>query len=74
MLVAAVERTHRFSGAKLLGALQHTRGFRGATGTTTIVPSSGNRANPPVVILDVSAGGRYTVNRAWAKFAGYPQG
>jgi hypothetical protein len=44
------------------------------TGTTTILPSSGNRANPPVVILDVSAGGRYTVNRTWASFAGYPQG
>jgi branched-chain amino acid transport system substrate-binding protein len=74
MLVAAVERTHRWSGPKLVGALQHTRGFRGVTGTTTILPSSGNRANPPVVILDVSAGGRYTVNRTWASFAGYPNG
>jgi branched-chain amino acid transport system substrate-binding protein len=74
MLVAAVERTHRWSGPKLRNALAHTRGFRGVTGTTTILPSSGNRANPPVVILDVSAGGRYTVNRAWARFAGYPTG
>jgi branched-chain amino acid transport system substrate-binding protein len=74
MLVTAVERTHRFSGPRLLGALAHTRGFRGVTGTTTIVPSSGNRSNPPVVILDVGAGGRYTVNRAWARFAGYPIG
>jgi branched-chain amino acid transport system substrate-binding protein len=74
MLVAAAQRTHRWSGPKLVGALLHTRGFRGVTGTTTILPSSGNRANPPVVILDVSAGGRYTVNRTWASFAGYPQG
>jgi ABC-type branched-subunit amino acid transport system substrate-binding protein len=74
MLVAAVERTHRWSGPKLLGALLHTRGFRGVTGTTTILPSSGNRANPPVVILDVDAAGRYTVNRTWASFAGYPNG
>jgi branched-chain amino acid transport system substrate-binding protein len=71
MLAAAVERTHRWSGPKLLGALSHTRGFRGVTGTTTILPASGNRVKPPVVILDIDAHGQYAVDSAWASFAGY---
>ena len=71
MLAAAVGRTHRWSGAKLLGALSHTRGFRGVTGTTTILPASGNRVKPPVVILDIDAHGQYAVDSAWATFAGY---
>jgi hypothetical protein len=41
------------------------------TGTTTILPASGNRAKPPVVILDIDAAGQYTVDSAWAAFAGY---
>ena len=71
MLAAAVERTHRWAGAKLRSALQHTRGFHGVTGTTTILPASGNRAKPPVVILDIDAAGHYTVDSTWASFAGY---
>jgi len=71
MLAAAVERTHRWAGPRLLGALLHTRGFRGVTGTTTILPASGDRAKPPVVILDIDAAGRYTIDSAWASFAGY---
>jgi branched-chain amino acid transport system substrate-binding protein len=71
MLVAAVEHSHRWTGRKLMSALRHTRGFRGVTGTTTILPASGNRANPPVVILDIDAARQYTVDSAWASFAGY---
>ncbi len=71
MLAASVRRTHRWAGPKLRGALLHTRGFQGVTGTTTILAPSGNRAKPPVVILDVDAAGRYTVDSAWAGFAGY---
>jgi branched-chain amino acid transport system substrate-binding protein len=71
MLAAAVERTHRWTGAKLRGALRRTRGFHGVTGTTTILPASGNRSSPPVVILDIDAAGQYTVDSAWAAFAGY---
>jgi ABC-type branched-subunit amino acid transport system substrate-binding protein len=71
MLAAAVQRTHRWRGPKLLGALRHTRGFRGVTGTTTILPASGNRAKPPVVILDIDAAGQYTIDSAWAAFAGF---
>jgi ABC-type branched-subunit amino acid transport system substrate-binding protein len=71
MLAAAVERTHRFTGARLRDALLRTRGFRGVTGTTTILSPSGNRAKPPVVILDIDAAGRYTVDAPWAGFAGY---
>jgi branched-chain amino acid transport system substrate-binding protein len=71
MLAAAVARTHRWKGAKLLSALRHTSGFRGVTGTTTILPASGNRAKPPVVVLDINAAGQYTIDSAWAAFAGY---
>jgi branched-chain amino acid transport system substrate-binding protein len=71
MLAAAVRRSRRWTGPKLRGALQHTRGFRGVTGETTVLPSSGNRADPPVVVLDVNRAGRYVVDRAWASFAGY---
>jgi ABC-type branched-subunit amino acid transport system substrate-binding protein len=71
LLAAAVEHAHRWKGPRLLGALSHTRGFRCVTGTTTILPASGNRAKPPVVILDIDAAGHYTVDSAWASFAGY---
>jgi ABC-type branched-subunit amino acid transport system substrate-binding protein len=71
MLAAAVRRSRRWTGPKLRSALQHTRGFHGVTGETTVLPASGNRADPPVVILDVNPAGRYVVNRAWANFAGY---
>jgi branched-chain amino acid transport system substrate-binding protein len=71
LLAAAVERTHRWAGPQLRNALLHTRGFRGVTGTTTILPASGNRAKPPVVILDIDAAGQYTIDSAWASFAGY---
>jgi branched-chain amino acid transport system substrate-binding protein len=72
MLAAAVRRTHSWSGAKLRTALLHTRDFRGVTGTTTILSPSGNRAKPPVVILDINKAGRYVVDPTWASFAGYP--
>jgi branched-chain amino acid transport system substrate-binding protein len=71
MLAAAVRHTRRWRGPKLQAALLHTRGFRGVTGTTTIQPATGNRAKPPVVILDINAAGGYVVNSAWAAFAGY---
>ena len=72
MLAAAARQTHRWAGAKLRGALAHTRNFHGVTGTTTILSPSGNRAKPPVVILDINKAGHYTVDPAWASFAGYP--
>jgi ABC-type branched-subunit amino acid transport system substrate-binding protein len=57
---------------KLRHALLHTRAFRGVTGTTTIAAPSGNRVDPPVVILDIDAAGQYTIDPAWATFARYP--
>jgi ABC-type branched-subunit amino acid transport system substrate-binding protein len=71
MLAAAVEHARRWAGPKLRNALLHTRGFRGVTGTTTILPANGDRAKPPVVILDIDAAGQYTVDSAWDTFAGY---
>ena len=72
MLAAAVEHAHRWGGPKLRHALLHTRAFRGVTGTTTIAAPSGNRVDPPVVILDIDAAGQYTIDPAWATFARYP--
>jgi ABC-type branched-subunit amino acid transport system substrate-binding protein len=71
MLAAAVKRTHQLAGSKLRNTLRHTRGFRGVTGTITIEPRTGNRAKPPVVILDINSAGYYSIDPAWAAFAGY---
>ena len=71
MLAAAARQTQRWTGPKLRDALLHTRGFRGVTGATTILPASGNRAKPPVVILDINAAGRYVIDPVWASFASY---
>jgi ABC-type branched-subunit amino acid transport system substrate-binding protein len=71
MLAAAARHTRRWAGPKLREALLHTRGFRGVTGATTILPASGNRAKPPVVILNINAAGQYLVDSAWASFASY---
>jgi ABC-type branched-subunit amino acid transport system substrate-binding protein len=71
MLAAAAKRTHRLSGPKLRHTLQHTRGFKGVTGTITIEPKTGNRAKPPVVILDINTAGHYTIDPSWAAYAGY---
>jgi ABC-type branched-subunit amino acid transport system substrate-binding protein len=45
--------------------------YQGITGTITIQPSSGNRANPPVVILAITSTSQYVVDRARADTSGY---
>lgn len=45
----------------VLKALKSTKNYKGATGTTTIRPSTGNRVKVPVYILKVDSKGAFTV-------------
>jgi len=47
--------------APVLKALQKTKNYKGATGTITIRPSTGNRVNVPVYILKVDDKGVFAV-------------
>jgi hypothetical protein len=52
--------------------MDHTRAYRGITGPITIAPSTGNRVQSTVVILDVNSGGNYVVDPQWASATGFP--
>lgn len=45
----------------VLKALQNTKGFKGATGTITIDPKTGNRVNVPVFMLRVDPNGTFAI-------------
>jgi ABC-type branched-subunit amino acid transport system substrate-binding protein len=47
--------------APVLKALQNTKNYKGATGTISIRPSTGNRVKVPVYILKVNDAGVFTV-------------
>jgi len=61
LLLSTIAKTGSSSFAPVLKALQHTTNYKGATGTTTIRPSTGNRVKVPVYILKVSDSGAFTV-------------
>jgi ABC-type branched-subunit amino acid transport system substrate-binding protein len=69
----AADKAKAVSGAPVRQNLLSTADYAGVTGTTTIVAPSGNRSDPPVVILDVSESGQYSVDASWAQAAGYHQ-
>lgn len=62
VLFAAMERaaTTRFS--PLLKTVLNTTQLRGATGTITINPTSGNRRNAPMFILSVNRSGNFVIS------------
>jgi branched-chain amino acid transport system substrate-binding protein len=62
---------HSWRGPQVRKDLAQTSSFPGVTGSITIEPGSGNRVNPPVVILDIDAAGQYVVDPTWAADAGY---
>jgi len=62
LLFAKMAQTKSTSFAPVLKALQNTKNYKGATGTISIRPSTGNRLNVPVYILDVTDKGVFTVN------------
>lgn len=52
--------------------MDHTRNYPGITGPITIAPSTGNRMQSTVVILDVNGAGNYVVDPQWASATGFP--
>ena len=52
--------------------MAHTRNIQGITGPITIAPSTGNRVQSTVVILDVNSAGNYVIDPQWASSTGFP--
>ena len=71
LLAASAQRAGSWSDPAVAQQLAKTSGYSGVTGTITIAPTTGNRVNPPVVVLDISPTGVYAVNATWATHAGY---
>jgi ABC-type branched-subunit amino acid transport system substrate-binding protein len=72
LLAQAVRSAGGWNEATVQSRLDHTVNFQGITGSTTIEPQTGNRANSPVVILNIDASGNYVINPAWAQATGFP--
>jgi branched-chain amino acid transport system substrate-binding protein len=53
-------------------AMARTRDLAGITGPITIAPSTGNRVQSTVVMLDVDGTGNYVVDPQWANAVGFP--
>jgi branched-chain amino acid transport system substrate-binding protein len=53
-------------------SLLDTSEYQGITGPITIDPSTGNRVQSTVVILDVNASGDYVIDPTWAAAADFP--
>jgi branched-chain amino acid transport system substrate-binding protein len=71
LLFDAVRRAGAWDSDSVRSELAATEGYEGITGTISIDPSTGNRVDVPVVILEIDADGNYVVNRDWAAFAGF---
>jgi branched-chain amino acid transport system substrate-binding protein len=71
LLAQAVEQTGGFEPKALTAALDTVKGFKGWTGTASLVPGSGNREPNPTV-LDIVEDGAFTVDPEWAKAVGAP--
>ena len=66
LLFHAVTATGGWQHDPVTTSLFHTVNYSGITGQTTIDPSTGNRDNPPVVILTVDATGNYREAPTWS--------
>ena len=53
-------------------AVVRVRNYEGITGPITIAPSTGNRVQSTVVILDVNSAGSYVIDPQWAAATGFP--
>jgi branched-chain amino acid transport system substrate-binding protein len=56
----------------VIPALDHITAYQGITGPITIAPSTGNRIQSTVVILDVDSAGNYVIDPQWAMATGFP--
>jgi branched-chain amino acid transport system substrate-binding protein len=72
MLAGAVRGIGGWKEATVQSGLDHTTNYQGITGTITIQPETGNRANSPVAILNIDPTGNYLINPAWAQATGFP--
>jgi branched-chain amino acid transport system substrate-binding protein len=71
VLAKAVKRAGWHQQAVATG-IAHAPGYQGITGAITIAPSTGNRTESTVVILDIDQSGNYVVDRRWAAAAKFP--
>src|SRR5438105_1539093 len=69
LLAEAVTEAGGWNEAAVQSRLDHIVNYKGITGAITIEPKTGNRADSPVVILDIDSSGNYLINRAWAQAA-----
>ena len=72
VLAQAVEQAGGFDAKALTAALDEVKGFEGWTGSTTLVPGSGNREPATVTVDEVNDDGEFSVDPAWAKAVGAP--
>jgi branched-chain amino acid transport system substrate-binding protein len=72
LLAQAAKSAGSWNEAAIQSRLSQTSNYQGITGTITIQPQTGNRANSPVVILNIDSAGNYVINPAWAQAAGFP--
>jgi ABC-type branched-subunit amino acid transport system substrate-binding protein len=72
VLAQAVEQAGGFDAKTLTAALNEVKGFEGWTGSTTLVPGTGNREPATVTVDEVNDAGAFTVDPAWAKAVGAP--
>jgi branched-chain amino acid transport system substrate-binding protein len=72
LLAQAVRDAGGWNEAAVQSRLDHITNYQGITGTITIEPKTGNRANSPVVVLDIDSSGNYLINQAWAQAVGFP--
>jgi branched-chain amino acid transport system substrate-binding protein len=70
-ILANAVKTVGWHQKPVISALDHTTGYAGITGTISIAPSTGNRVQNTVVILDVNSAGAYVVDPQWAAAAGF---
>ena len=71
VLADALEQTGWHQKA-VITALDHITAYQGITGPITIAPSTGNRVQSTVVILDVDSAGNYVIDPQWAMATGFP--
>jgi branched-chain amino acid transport system substrate-binding protein len=73
LLADAVTRAGAWDRDMVNEQLRQTKDYQGITGHIAIDPGTGNRVDVPVVILDLGADGKYTVDAKWAAFDGFGQ-
>ncbi len=71
-ILANAVKTAGWHQKPVITALDHTSGYTGITGPISIAPSTGNRIQSTVVILDVNSAGSYVIDPQWAAAAGFP--